>query len=305
MKYFFHHDDTGYKEAFKSYYNKYKSRDLSISFDESPQENQVVLCEKNNAYKFENHNKIIFSQENNTNKNQIKSFQKMEEFYKCLLAQEFLRPEESKVKIYLFANAFGGSGSTTLSLNFAELLAEQEQVFYMSLDILPTYKYYLPQDQKYGFSEIIYKLKSNSELILDSHKNLDYFNACDYLEDMMLFNIELLEVLVENIKAAGYRRIIIDIGKRYEFVNLKDSVIFTVLGTSVLQYESISALNNLYKTNVYLINKRKLDTYISESHLKHIQQYFYVNYELDFKEGGFHWSSKAIQKILKGILDQL
>ena len=305
MNYYFYHSDPSYTDAFRHYYNKFKNRDFIISFQGEPNENDVVICQEKNVSQFEYNKKIIFSEANNTSKNQIKAFQSMDDFYTCLLEQEFIRLEEKKPRVYFFTNAFGGAGSTTLSLNFAEMLSEFDQVFYMSLDILSTYKYYLPQDQKFGFSEIIYKLKSKTSLNLESHKNLDYFNVCDYLEDMMLFNKELFVVLIDNIKNAGYKKIVVDVGQRYEFLEMKDSIIFTVLEASALHYENISALNSLFKTQVHLINKRKLDKYTCESHLKHMQNYEYINYELDFEGGGFQWSSKAIQKILKDRFGQL
>lgn len=305
MNYYFYHSDPSYTDAFRHYYNTFKSRDFMISFHGGPKENDVVICQEKHMLQFENKKKIIFSDTNNTSKNKIKAFQIMDDFYTCLLEQEFNRLEKKIPRVYFFTNAFGGSGSTTLSLNFAQMLSEFDQVFYMSLDILSTYKYYLPQDQKFGFSEIIYKLKSKTSLNLESHKNLDYFNVCDYLEDMMLFNKELFAVLIDNIINAGYKKIVVDVGRRYEFLDLKDGIIFTVLQASVFHYENISALNSLFNTQVYLINKRKLDKYICESHLKHIHNYEYINYELDFEGGGFQWSSKAIQKILKDRFGQI
>lgn len=107
MNYYFYHSDPCYTDAFRNYYNKYKSRDISIAFGPCPLDDHVVICDQSNACKFQNHKKVIISETNSTSKNQIKAWQSMEDFYTCLLSQEFVSLDDKRTRVYFLQMLMG------------------------------------------------------------------------------------------------------------------------------------------------------------------------------------------------------
>ena len=124
MNYFFYHKDENYKEAFRKYYKKNMSQDVLISFEEKIKTHEIVICEKEDVIRFPEHDYLILSRKNLLSKNEICKYQDMKVFFDLLSKNEINETKEIEAEVYVIANGFGGSGSTTLSLNLAKTFSE-------------------------------------------------------------------------------------------------------------------------------------------------------------------------------------
>lgn len=302
MMYYFYHKDLLYKEAFQHYHKKNKGNEIPISFEEGVKPGEIVICEKIHGDLFRQNDCLFLSTKNLLNKGEIKKYQNMETFYEKLSSREILQVADHQPEVYVVSNGCGGSGSTTLSLNLAKMLSENHQVFFLSLDILPTYGDLLGEHKLHGLSEIIYKLKTNTPLEWVSENSLDYFNPCDYMEDMMDFTPDIFKALIINLQELKYEKIVVDIGQRYQYLCLENYKSYVIMNTNLSCLDKILALNRLKKTDGVLINQKEDDEIIQSHHLDSLDLHEFVSKDFNLRRGGLNWASKEIQATWQKLL---
>jgi len=100
--------------------------------------------------------------------------------------ERFFSSNKSKTKIISVYSPVGGSGKTTVCLNLAKQLADQQQnVLYLNLETIASLEVFFPIVGSYDFSKILYYLKANSKQLqskLEGLKKVDPVNKINYFE---------------------------------------------------------------------------------------------------------------------------
>ena len=116
---------------------------------------------------------------------------------------------KADMPIYLFEDAIGGAGTTTIAVAFSRYLAYKgKNVLYLNMEQVGDISCFFPQDTQGSFSEVIYQLKAqkgNIQLKIDGLTKVDsigvnYILPCAKSIDLLSFTENDWEFLVDTLK---------------------------------------------------------------------------------------------------------
>lgn len=303
-------ENIHYIKAVEAYYMKHYSQKVLISFNESIQEDSIIIANDSLLELHPQHPKILLGCKNDVKFSEINQFQNYDVFFSYLLAY---RPDSNITSnefeiVKLFGSA-GGLGCTTLSLNIATVFSQSHRTFWLSFDAGQKNRYYLPQTAKYSMSDIIFYLKQSNDHMEKDFKtetDFDYFNCHEYIEDVYLMDGRMIHQLCDLLKMKGYKRIVMDFGQRFDLgKKIQSTHVYFTIGQDLKHYQLTDDMVKYLGDNIHiLINKRRLDQFVNDHSLNHVKRFDYIDYDHNLGDEKTRWTSITIQHQLNEILNQ-
>lgn len=227
---------------YESHFNQLDSFDIHMFSDMGLAEEylksheiDVLLVDENSSLELNDYADIIgiylvddSSVDTLNGRKAVGKYQKADSLFKAIFSyyaeknqtgKEY-RFSETPAKVYLFQNAGGGTGCTTVSMAYANALAEEgKKVLYLNLELMGCVRHIYHAEDGTDFGDILYMVKRNPDnlamrlmsAITQDHTGVSFIKPSRNIPDMLELTNMDMEVLLSVLKkSCNFDVIIID-----------------------------------------------------------------------------------------------
>lgn len=227
---------------YESHYERLDSFDIHMFSDMELAEDylksheiDVLLVDENSPLELSDYEDIlgVYLVEDNSvdtlnGRKAIGKYQKADAFFKAIFsyyaekneAGREYRFSEEPARVYLFQNAGGGTGCTTMSMAYANAqAAEGKKVLYLNLELMGCVEHVYHAEDETDFGDILYMVKRNSSNLAmkliasmaQDHTGVSFIKPSKNIPDILELTATDMEILLSTLKqSCSFDVIVVD-----------------------------------------------------------------------------------------------
>ena len=322
---------------YESHYDKLEAFDLHMFSDENLMEDylqnhdaDVLLVDEKSEIDISLYDNILcaYLVEDNSvdtfhGKNAIGKYQKVNMLFKEIFSfyadnnkagKEYCFSSE-QAKIYLFQNAGGGNGCTTVAMAYACAMAEKsKKVLYLNLELSGYVDHVFQAEKEIDFGDVLYMVKRNPEnlamklmaAVTQDQSGVYFIKPSRNIPDMLEAGVQDMELLISTLeRSCDFEIIVIDKAAGLSEIDkavagYASDIFFVLEATEISQHKFLRYVSSMKLMEEGAKNKSVSKIKIIFNKYKNSQQIFSdVNFEI---LGGIpYYDDMSMSEIIKNV----